>query len=115
MESAKIYGLCIERLNYQIANAKKRINGNGNSEKFLLESYNTGELEDIVDILELYDIEEHTIGSLREKLEDLSCTVSVLTREELFFDFDEKGHLGLFLGLWVKKFAGQELEMAAER
>jgi len=115
MESAKIYGLCIERLTYQVANAKKRINGNGNSEKFLLESYNTGDLEDIVDILELYDIEEHTLGSLREKLEDLAYTVSVLTGEKLFFDYDGKGHLGLFLGLRAKKSAAEELEMAAER
>ncbi|HAM52442.1 MAG TPA: hypothetical protein DCP92_17730 [Nitrospiraceae bacterium] len=55
----------------------------------LLESYNTGELEDIVDILELYDLEKRTLESLQEKLDELAYTVSVLMNETLMFGFRE--------------------------
>lgn len=103
MEAAKIYGLCLERLNYQIRNAKNRMNGRdwGEMDSIILESYYTGNLEDIADILELYDLEERTIPALREKLDDLAYTVSVLTQEKLSFGFAENGHLGLYLA--VKK------------
>lgn len=99
-DAAKIYGLCMERLKYQITNAKQRINGNGNhADIFLLECYNTGDVDDIIDILELYDIEKRTIGSVINKLDDLAYTVSVLTSEALSFGFTEKGYLGLYLEL----------------
>ncbi len=100
-DAAKIYGLCLERLKYQIKNAKQRKNGNGD-ESILLESYDTGELDDIIDILELYDLEENTYDALRNKLDDLAYTVSILTRETLFFGFTGKGFLGLFLALKEK-------------
>jgi len=97
-DAAKIYGLCMERLKYQITNAKQRINGNSkHTDSFLLECYNTGDVDDIIDILELYDIEKRTIGSLINKLDDLAYTVSVLTSEPLSFGFTEKGYLGLYL------------------
>lgn len=100
MEAAKIYGLCLERITHQIMNAKQRVNeerqGNG---QVLLESYNTGDTEDIIDILELYDIETRTNEGLKEKLEDLAYTVSALMREVLFFDYTEEGHMGLYLSL----------------
>lgn len=99
-DAAKIYGLCLERLKYQITNAKKRINGNGkHADTFLLECYNTGDVDDIIDILELYDVKEKTPGEVRDKLEELAYTVSVLTRETLLFDFTDEGHLGLYLSL----------------
>ena len=99
-DAAKIYGLCLERLKYQITNAKKRINGNGkHADSFLLESYNTGDVDDIIDILELYDVKERTPGEVRDKLEELAYTVSALTRETLLFDFTDEGHLGLYLSL----------------
>ncbi|MBI3592746.1 MAG: hypothetical protein HY099_04625, partial [Nitrospirae bacterium] len=71
----------------------------GDKDIILLECYNTGDLDDIIDILELYDIEERTFEAFREKLEELAYTVSVLIRETLFFDFTQNGHLGLYLSL----------------
>src|SRR6266498_2138768 len=101
MEGVKIYGLCLERLRHQITNAKKRVNGtiSYDPEKVLLESYNTGELDEIIDILELYDVEERTFEKVKEKLEELSYTVSELVRETLLFDYTDEGHLGLYLAL----------------
>lgn len=100
MEAAKIYGLCLERLAHQTRIAKQRINGRHlNNGKVLLESYNTADIEDIIDILELYDIEARTDEGLKEKLEDLAYTVSELMREVLFFDYTEEGHMGLYLSL----------------
>jgi hypothetical protein len=102
MLEAKIYGLCLERLKYQIGNAKERTAEKDIHEYrngFLLESYNTGDIDDIIDILELYDLEERTLERLREKLGDLAYTVSLLMRERLFFDFTREGHLGLYLSV----------------
>ena len=96
MDGVKIYGLCLERLKHQIGNAKKRTGGTAPG-PLLLECYNTGETEDIIDILELYDLEDHSPEQVREKLEDLAYTVSMLIREVLEFGFTEKGHLGLYL------------------
>jgi hypothetical protein len=101
MEGSKIYGLCLERLKYQIDNARVRFGGalSRQAEPVLLESYNTGDREDIIDILELYDIEERTPERLNEKLEELSYSASVLLRETLSFDYTDEGHLGLYLAL----------------
>jgi hypothetical protein len=100
MEAAKIYGLCLERIRHQILHAKQRTHGGRlHDVPILLESYNTGDIEDIIDILELYDIEERTHEGLEEKLEDLAYTVSELVREVLFFDYTEEGHMGLYLSL----------------
>lgn len=96
MDGVKIYGLCLERLKHQITNAKSRAAG---AERVLLESYNTGDPEDIIDILELYDVTERTIEQVTEKLEDLAYTISVLTREKLRFDFTDEGYMGLFLSV----------------
>ena len=98
MDGVKIYGLCIERLKHQIVLAKKRLEGSGHGSKyFLLESYNTGDLDDIVDILELYDLEDKTAELLTEKLDDLAYTVSILCGHTLIFDYTGEGHLGLYL------------------
>ncbi|HXX53304.1 MAG TPA: hypothetical protein VEI28_01895 [Thermodesulfovibrionales bacterium] len=100
MEAAKIYGLCLERLTHQVLCAKKRVLGESQSYgPILLESYGTGDLEDIIDLLELYDIEARTLKGLKEKLEDLAYTVSELMREVLFFNYTEEGHIGLYLSL----------------
>lgn len=96
MLEAKIYGLCLERLRYQIKRAKENDSKSG---EYLLEGYNTGDIDDIIDILELYDLEERSYDGLMQKLEDLADTVSILTQEKLYFDFTEEGHLGLFLSL----------------
>lgn len=101
MLEAKIYGLCLERLKHQINNAKQKVKSEPFICKdcFLLECYNTGDLDDIIDILELYDIGERTFEGVMEKLNDLAYTVSALTRETLFFDLTREGHLGLYLAL----------------
>jgi len=99
MDNAKIYGLCISRIKHQIQNARRRccegcpISNN----TVLLESYLTGDIEEIIDILELYDVEVHTLQHLMNALEDLAYTLSVLTREPLSFGFTEEGHLGFYL------------------
>lgn len=95
MDEVKIYGLCLERLRYQITNARKRVNGQG---RFLLECYNTGEIDDIIDILELYDVEEKTAEHLNKKLDDLAYSASLLVRESITFDYTDEGHLGLY---WI--------------
>lgn len=96
MLEAKIYGLCLERLGYQIKKAKE---SGSKSSEYLIECYNTGDIDDIIDILELYDLEERSYDELMQKLDDLAYTVSILTQEKLYFDFTEEGHLCLFLSL----------------
>ncbi len=96
MDDAKIYNVCLMRVKHQITKANERLdNGSAPKAGIVLESYNTGDLEEIIDILELYDIEDRTPAGLAEKLEDLAYTVSVLVREKVVFDYDEKGNLGL--------------------
>jgi len=101
MEGAKIYGLCLERLKYQIKNARQRAKKENmpGKKNIVLECYNTGGMEDIIDILELYDIEHKTFEAVKEKLDDLAYTVSVLTKETLEFDFSPDGNLCLSLVL----------------
>ncbi len=101
MEGVKIYGLCLERLRHQIKNAKERTGGGiaAHQDPFLLECYNTGEPEDIIDILELYDVQDRTREEVNEKRDDLAYTVSELVRETLLFYYTEEGHLGLYLAL----------------
>lgn len=116
MEGAKIYGLCIERLRHQINNAKYRVEKEGmqDQELYLLESYNSGEIDDIIDILELYDIEDRTPAQVNEKLEELAYTVSILTRETLSFGYTDNGHLGLYLALAVNKEDAPEYAYAGQ-
>jgi len=98
MDELKIYNVCLQRVKFQISNARQRLNGTlPFDSRVQLESYNTADLDDIIDILELYDLDNHTREGLREKLEDLAYTVSVLVKEKMAFDYDEKGNLGLFL------------------
>lgn len=95
-DNAKVYGLCLYRLKYQIECAIGRAEGCG-EKQCILESYNTSALDDIVDILEIYDLQERSQEELEAKLEELAYTVSVLTRQSLFFDYTEQGHLGLYI------------------
>ena len=103
MDDVKIYGLCIERLKFQIANAKRRLSENAQvyGGHLLLESYNTGDPDDVIDILELYDINERSFEAVREKLDELAYTVSILCRETLNFGMTEEGYLGLYLTVGV--------------
>lgn len=98
MVDGKIYNVCLERLKFQITNAIQRGNGQAlSSGRFILESYNTGDIEEIIDILEIYDLEDRTRTGLAKKLEEVAYTVSVLVRYQIAFDYDKKGNLGLFL------------------
>jgi len=99
MKEIKIYGLCLERLRYQISNAKKKVNNDTSpfQDRSLLESYNTADIDDIIDILELYDVEERSLQYVNEKLEELAYTVSLILSETLTFDLTNSGHLGLYL------------------
>jgi hypothetical protein len=100
MEGVKIYGLCLERLRHQITKAKERAGRNALKDgQILLECYNTGEPDDIIDILELYDLKDGTCYEVKEKLDDLAYTVSELTRERVVFGYTDEGHLGLYLAL----------------
>jgi hypothetical protein len=96
LENAKIYGLCLERLKHQIKLARAR---DGASGRVVLESYFTGDIDEIIDILELYDLEHRTPEALGEKLDDLAFTVSTLTRERLEFGYCEDGSLCLYVKL----------------
>ena len=98
MDEAKIYNVCLMRVKFQITNAKQRLNGSiPSGNRLLLESYNTGDIIDIIDILELYDLDDQTRDGLAQKLDDLAYTVSILVKEKMAFDYDEKGNLGLYL------------------
>jgi hypothetical protein len=99
MDELKIYGMCLGRLRYQIGRAKGNARNCGDHvpARILLESYNTSDIDDLVDILELYDLEGRAWENLEEKLEDLAQTVSALASETLMFDLTEEGHLGLYL------------------
>ncbi len=102
METASVCGLCLGRLKYQIDNAKKRAAADSRrvrSGRVLLESYYTGEPDEIIDILELYHVKDRTLEGVVETLAELSYSASVLTRESLHFDFDKEGHFGLYLSL----------------
>ncbi|MBI5143220.1 MAG: hypothetical protein HZA20_13680 [Nitrospirae bacterium] len=112
-DDAKIYNVCLQRVKFQIENAIKRLNASlassassaslansansAHSGRITLESYQTDDIEEIVDILELYDLEDRTEAGLKEKLDDLAYTVSVLVRETVAFDYDDRGSMALFL------------------
>ena len=98
MDGVKVYGLCLERLKHQIETAKKRISTNHNI--IILECYNTDNIEDIIDILELYDIDEKTQECLDIKLEDLAYSASLLVQESIAFDYNDDGYLGLYWINW---------------
>jgi|GEM_PF-743265 len=101
MEGLKIYGLCLERLRHQIEIAKYGCHDNRYQLEgwVLLESYQTNKEEEIIDILDLYDIEDRTCTGVKDRLDDLALTVSVFARETLRFDLTHDGNLGLYLSL----------------
>lgn len=115
MDSAKIYGLCLERLKHQIriATGKDQNKVGLQASKYMLENYCTGDIDEIIDILELYDIEARSLPAVIEKLEELAYTVSVLTREQLLFGFDRAGSLALFLKLEAAEDSVPENILAA--
>lgn len=100
IEGVKIYGVCMERLEHQIKLAKTRIANNPDIAKtktMVLESYNTGDMDEIIDILELYDLPDDNEEAVLNKLEEVALSVSILARETITFDFCDKGFLCLYL------------------
>lgn len=97
----KIYGLCLDRLRHQIASLKQKTleAAEVGEEVVLLESYNSGDVEDIIDILEIQDLRERNLNRLSEKLRELEYTLSALTGEAISFSFNDEGQLGLYLTL----------------
>lgn len=93
MDGIKIYGLCIDRLKHQIDLAG-RVKDNG---VVLLESYESSDPQDLIDILELYDIEDQDAGRVQDRLEEMAETASALTQESLSFGQTPEGHIGLYL------------------
>ena len=116
MEDVKIYGLCLERLKYQVGLAyeKKQHNDATAQNRYLLESYHSADIDDIIDILELYDLDERTSSHLREKLDELAYTVSLLISETMTFDLTDEGHLGLYLVVTDEAILEPEHVAAAE-
>lgn len=111
-DNAKVYGLCLYRLKYQIERAIGRRDGS-REKQCILECYNTSAIDDIVDILEIYDLQERSQEELEAKLEELAYTVSVLTRQSLFFDYTEQGHLGLYIDFGRAEASSFRLSKAA--
>ncbi|MCK4910039.1 MAG: hypothetical protein KAR83_00285 [Thermodesulfovibrionales bacterium] len=91
----KLYGLCVMRLKHQIALARER--GRMCNGRAVLESFCTGEVEEIVDLLELYDLKDNSRQGLSAMLEELAGDASLFVREPLAFDYDESGELCLYL------------------
>lgn len=99
-EGLKIYGMCLERLQHQIRLAKERAKTmNPPLDRMVLECYFTKDVEDIIDILELYDIEHKDMETVKQKLQDLADDISLMMRERLEFCFNEEGDLCLYLVL----------------
>lgn len=105
-ENLKLYGVCVERLKHQLVLAKKRV-GDRVVEKEVLEGYRTGDIEELIDILELYDIDEKSAEAFQNKLEDLAHDVSLFIKETIEFGYDDDGNLTLY---WrIKKPADYEI------
>lgn len=96
MDEVKIYGLCLGRIKYQLNIVGKRRAEKSAQGNVLLESYYTSNIDDLIDILDLYDIEDRTWDGLMNKLDDLAQTVSALMRKTLMFAITDEGHLGLY-------------------
>ncbi|MEW6409810.1 MAG: hypothetical protein AB1488_06825 [Nitrospirota bacterium] len=97
IDGLKLYGLCLGRLRYQIGVARSRAKKEPLNGRILLESYNTGDIDDIIDILELYDVEDKNYETLIEKLKELADDVSLFMNETVEFGFSDEGYLCLYL------------------
>lgn len=106
LENFKLYGVCVERLKHQLSLARKRV-GDRIVDRVVLEGYQTGDIDEIIDILEFYDIEAKTPAALQSKLEELAHDVSLFIKETIEFGYDDNGNLCLY---WrMKKPADYEI------
>ena len=106
MDEVKIYGLCLGRIKHQLNIAGKRRAETSAQGNVLLESYYTSNIDDLIDILDLYDIEDRTWDGLMNKLDDLAQTVSALMRKTLMFAITDEGHLGLYFAISDTVYSG---------
>ena len=95
LKDFKLYNVCVMRLRHQIDIAQK--NGKITGGRALLESYCTGDLEEIIDIHELYDIEDRTLEGVMRKLEGIAKDAALFVKENIEFGFNAEGHLCLYL------------------
>lgn len=91
----KLYNVCVVRLKHQIELARKNDKVSGG--RALLESYCTGDLEELIDIHELYDLEDRTLEGMMRKLDMVAKDAGLFVKEEVEFGFNEEGHLCLYL------------------
>jgi hypothetical protein len=112
MLRGKINGVCLQRVGQLISKAKKRLNGKSHQGRVLLESYCTGDINDIVDILVLYHLRERTLEGLTKELEKVASTLSRIAHDELSFGYTEEGHLGLYLTVTGVTMESRELAAA---
>jgi len=92
----KLYNLCIERLKHQIARARAA-SPDGQGGMWVLESYCTGDPEEIIDIMELYDLKDRSLGAVMGKLAELASDASMFVGEKISFAFNADGELCIYL------------------
>lgn len=95
LKDFKLYNVCVMRLRHQIEIAHK--GGRMSGGRTVLESYCTSDIEEIIDIHELYDIEDRTIEGVMKKLARVAGDASLFVKEKVEFDFSEEGELCLYL------------------
>ena len=78
-----------------MANARKRV-GDRVADRVVLEGYQAGDIDEIIDLLEFYDIEEKTPGALQDKLEALAHDVSLFVKEIIEYGYDDNGNLCMY-------------------
>ena len=95
LQDFKLYGLCIMRLRHQIQRALD--SGRMRDGRVELESFCTAETDEIVDLLELYDLEDRTRAGLMEMLGELAADASLFVSGQIEFAFNEESELSLYL------------------
>ena len=95
LKDFKLYNICVMRLRHQIEIAHKR--GQVSGGRIVLESYCTSDVEEIIDIHELYDIEDRTLEGVMKKLARVAGDASLFVKEKVEFDFNTEGELCLYL------------------
>ncbi len=96
-EGLKLYGVCLERLQHQISQALSRTNGARG--RVVLESYMTSDPQEIIELLELFDIEHEDMESVMRKLKEIAEDVSMMVKRRVEFGFSDEGELCLYLVL----------------
>lgn len=117
VEGAKVYGICLGRLEFQVKNALERLKKDpvlyDRQRGFALESYNTDDMDEIVDLLEIYDVPDRKRETIMKKLAEVAYSASLLVGATVEFGFCEAGFLCLYLKVDVVsslEFIGLEVK-----